>query len=171
MPSRRASLAVLFVTAGALALWSSVRPVEAQAALPYLAYGVGVQPGQGVEARIDGVTVAQTAADRAGRWKLAIEPGSQASNGDEISFFLDGVATGVTVTFQSGRFPAPPGIALTSGGSAPTTGSPAATPRPTPPARPAAPAARPTATPRPKAACTKGGRAAACQPFTIAPPR
>lgn len=164
-----------------LLLGIAPRAASAQAALPYLAYGVGLRHGQAVEARVAGVPVGHAVADAAGRWKMQIDPGPDVANGDVLEFAVDDAPTDVRVVFQSGRFPAPPGIALAGGGSGASdrpAPRPSATPRPTTVApRPATttttvtprPTARPTAPPRAKTLCTKDGRPAACAPFTIKP--
>ncbi|MGE3858238.1 MAG: hypothetical protein AB7G21_14890 [Dehalococcoidia bacterium] len=157
------------------------RVASAQAALPYLAYGVGLRHGQSVEARVAGVPVGHAVADTSGRWKMQIDPGPDVATGDVLEFAVDDVLTDVRVVFQSGRFPAPPGIALAGGAPVASdrpASRPSATPRPTTIApRPATtatsvtprPTARPTATPRAKTLCTKDGRPSACAPFTIKP--
>jgi hypothetical protein len=147
----------------ALLVWSlalGASTATAQAALPYLAYGVGLQRGQVVEALADGALAGRATADPRGRWMMLIEPG-RVKDGDIIAFTVDGVASGVSVKFQSGRFPAPPGIALAAS-------APAAEPARTPAARPVA-TPRPTSTPRPKATCTSNGRAVPCAPATLQP--
>ena len=138
---------------------------SAQAALPYVAYGVGLERGQVVEALAHGTAVGRATADGAGRWKMTIEPGPVA-NGDEMTFTVDGVETGKTVEFHAGRFPAPPGIALAA--AKVVSGGPTATAAPAATAKAAA-QPRPTATPKPKAACTKNGRPVVCASASIGP--
>ncbi len=92
----------------------AVTTASAQAALPYKAYGSGLKAGQVVEAFNKTVSVGKATVDANGNWSLDIQP-TAAANGDVISFKIDTLAAGQTVVFQSGQFPAPPGIALTAG--------------------------------------------------------
>lgn len=146
-------LAAVTLAVGALSV-TRVQVASAQAALPYVAYGTGLSRGQVVEALVGGAVVARTTADGAGHWKLLIEPPA-ASNGDTVAFNVDGAGTGKSVVFQSGRFPAPPGIAL----GAATSTAPAAQAAP---AVTATPSPTPRATPTAKPGCTKNGRPVAC---------
>ena len=141
---------------------------SAQAALPYLAYGVGLTSGQVVEAYLGDTSVGRTTADAAGRWKIQIAPagaGTGAENGDRITFRVDGRPAGSSVEFRSGHFPPPPGIAL---GVASAQPSP-----PPPPSLRATPAPRATVTSKAKPTCTKNGRPIACsaKPSAAATPR
>jgi hypothetical protein len=147
-----AAIAVAFIAL--LGAAASTPPASAQAALPYVAYGVGLQHGQRVEAVVGGGVIAHATADASGRWKLMIEAGS-AANGDTVSFNVDGVATGKTVQFQGGRFPAPPGIALSASTATPKAATATATPTATPHATP-----RPA--PKPTTGCTKAGKPVSC---------
>ena len=90
----------------------AVTTAQAQAALPYKAYGSGLKAGQVVEAFNKTVSVGKATVDANGNWSIDIQP-TAAANGDVISFKIDTLAAGQTVVFQSGQFPAPPGIALT----------------------------------------------------------
>lgn len=159
-----ATVAGVAMLAGMLGLGAST--ATAQAALPYFAYGIGLRGGQVVEALADGVLAGRATADPRGRWTMLIEPG-RVNEGDVIAFTVDGVATGRSVKFQSGRFPAPPGIALAPSVAA-TEPSQAATARPSATPRPTA-TPRTTTTPRPKGACTSNGRAVPCTPATLQP--
>jgi hypothetical protein len=118
----------------ALLLMSSVgvATVSAQAALPYKAYGSGLPAGSVVEAFKGTASVGKGAADAAGNWSIDIQPGGTANvaNGDKITFQVGGKAANESVTFQSGQFPAAPGLALTAapaGAAAPATPAPAKT--------------------------------------------
>lgn len=134
------------------------QPAAAQPALPYVAYGVGLKSGQVVEALLESTVVGRATADRAGRWKIAIDP-DPAAEGDRITFSVDGVPSGKSIEFASGRFPAPPGIQL---GASPAPTS-TATPSPRPAPRPAVtPAATPRATPRAVLNCVRSGRPVVC---------
>ncbi|MFA7248589.1 MAG: hypothetical protein WC273_03065 [Dehalococcoidia bacterium] len=153
---RIAMLAALVLCGGVLAAGIAPR-ASAQAALPYVAYGSGLKAGQVVEALVGATPVGRATADRAGRWKIQIEPGS-ASNGDVVTFTLDGASTGKSIEFQGGHFPLPPGLAL-AGSAGAAKPAATATPRPATTATP-----RPRPTPTPKAACTLAGRPIACAP-------
>ena len=112
----------------------AVTTASAQAALPYKAYGAGLKAGQVVEAWNNTVSVrtgratsvGKATANASGQWSIDIQP-TAAANGDVISFKIDGAAAAQTVTFQSGQFPAPPGIALTAAPAAPAAPAPART--------------------------------------------
>ena len=95
----------------------AVTTAEAQAALPYKAYGSGLKAGQVVTAFNKTVEVGKATVDANGNWSIDIQP-TAAANGDVISFKIDALAAAQTVVFQSGQFPAPPGIALTAGAAA-----------------------------------------------------
>ena len=116
----------------ALMLMSTVAlsTASAQAALPYKAYGAGLTTVTTVEAW-KGTTSVGKATVAAGNWSIDIQPGGTANvaNGDKITFTIDGKAANESVTFQSGQFPAPPGLALTvaAGGTTPATPGPAKT--------------------------------------------
>ena len=147
-------------------LMASAEPVAALPALPYVAYGAGLKAGQVVEALLDSTAVGRVTADRAGRWKISIEPGPTAE-GDRITFSVDGVPSGKSIVFASGQFPAPPGIQLGAAPAPTVTSTPA--PRPAP--RPAAtPSAVPRATPRAVPGCVRNGRPVICAtPVPIRP--
>jgi len=85
---------------------------SAQAALPFKAFGSGLKAGQTVEAFKGTTSVGKATVDAGGNWQIDIQPTS-AANGDVISFKLDGANATQTVTFQSGQFQPPPGLALT----------------------------------------------------------
>ena len=90
--------------------------------LPFLADGVGLRPGQVVEAFNKGVSVGTTTVDASGNWSISI-PASAAADGDRIAFTLDGKVTREGVTFRSGQFIPGRGLPLTVPGafnSAPT---------------------------------------------------
>ena len=105
----------------ALVLMSAVvSTASAQAALPFKAFGSGLKAGAVVEAFKGTTSVGKATVDAGGNWQIDIQPTS-AANGDVISFKLDGATAVQTVTFQSGQFTPPPGLALTAaaGGAAP----------------------------------------------------
>lgn len=99
---------------------------SAQAALPFKAFGSGLKAGQVVTAWKGTTQVGTATVDAGGNWQIDIQP-TAAANGDVISFKIDGATAVQTVTFQSGQFTPPPGLALTvaAGGTAPATGTPA----------------------------------------------
>lgn len=145
----------------------TVPRVSAQAALPFVAYGTGLQPGQVVEAQVREATVARATVDARGNWRVQVDP-RDARDGDAITFMLDGATTGQSVTFRSGHVTPPPGIALTSGTAGPRA---APTPTPTPNAAPAGtPAASPRPSGTPSARCTFRGRRVPCAPSKFIPP-
>ena len=96
--------------------------------LPYKAFGSGLKAGQSVEAFAKGVSVAKATVDTAGNWVMEIAA-TKASNGDKVTFAIDGKAAKESVTFTSGQFTPVPGVALTL--------APEGTPLPTPAATPA----------------------------------
>jgi len=105
----------------ALVLMSTiVSSASAQAALPFKAFGSGLKAGAVVEAFKGTTSVGKATVDAGGNWQIDIQP-TAAANGDVISFKLDGATAVQTVTFQSGQFTPPPGLALTvaAGGAAP----------------------------------------------------
>ena len=105
----------------ALVLMSTiVSSASAQAALPFKAFGSGLTPGAVVEAFKGTTSVGKATVDANGNWQIDIQP-TAAANGDVINFKLNGATTVQTVTFQSGQFTPPPGLALTvaAGGAAP----------------------------------------------------
>ena len=112
----------------ALMLMSTVAlsTASAQAALPYKAYGSGLKAGQTVEAFKGTTSVGKATVDGSGNWSIDIQPGGTAvvAAGDQITFKLDNVTATQTVTFQSGQFPAPPGLALTAAAGGTTTPPP-----------------------------------------------
>lgn len=134
---------------GAVGAGGAASRVSAQAALPYLAYGMGVEGAQAVEAFAGDVSVGRATANAAGQWRIYIHPGPNVADGTRISFKLDGVPSGKTVVFESGHFTPPPGVAL----GTPASVSSVATPAPKA-------AARVSSTPKP--ACTKNGRPIPC---------
>ena len=161
------------VLAACLTVAVGVAPrADAQAALPYVAYGSGLAAGQVVEAFVEGASVGRTTADASGRWKIQVEPDS-AKSGDHIVFHVDGTATDKSTIFESGRFPLPPGIALgvsSVAGRATATPVPGAVATPTLTPRPTAtPRTKPAVVPRP-ASCTRNGRPIPCTPSRPAPP-
>lgn len=93
----------------------------AQPALPYKAYGSGLRAGQTVAAMKGATQVATATVDAAGNWSMDIPVGSAVA-GDLISFMLDGRPTNSTIVFQSGQFPAPPGLALVQSAATPVPG-------------------------------------------------
>ena len=107
----------------ALMLMSTVAlsTASAQAALPYKAYGSGLKAGQVVEALKGTASVGKATVDASGNWSIDIAPGGTAAvaAGDKITMRLDGRDAVQSVTFASGQFPAPPGIALTVGAATP----------------------------------------------------
>lgn len=103
----------------ALMLMSAVvSTASAQAALPYKAFGSGLKAATAVEAFKGTTSVGKATADAAGNWQIDIQP-TAAANGDVISFNVGGAKAAQTVTFQSGQFTPPPGLALTAGAAAP----------------------------------------------------
>ena len=106
----------------ALMLMSAVvSTASAQAALPYKAFGSGLKAATAVEAFKGTTSVGKATADATGNWQIDIQP-TAAANGDVISFNVGGAKAAQTVTFQSGQFTPPPGLALTA--------APAAAPAP-----------------------------------------
>lgn len=144
---------------GAVGAVGAASRVSAQAALPYLAYGMGVKGGQVVEAFAGDVSVGRVAANAAGQWRIYIQPGADVVNGTRISFTLDGAPSGKTVVFESGHFTPPPGVVL--GASVPVASVRASAPAPSLVATPE-PSSTPRVAPTPKPACTKNGRPIAC---------
>jgi hypothetical protein len=105
--------AVGIAAVAALMLMSFVASTaSAQAALPFKAFGSGLKAGQTVEAFKGTTSVGKTTVDAGGNWQIDIQPTS-AANGDVIAFRLDGLTCTQTITFQSGQFTPPPGLALT----------------------------------------------------------
>ena len=113
-----AGLSAVMITVIAGALFAS--SALAQPALPFKAYGSGLKAGQVVEAFKGTTSVGKATVDAAGNWSIDIQPGGAAAvaAGDRITMKLDGRDVAQTVTFASGQFPAPPGIALTVGAAA-----------------------------------------------------
>jgi hypothetical protein len=170
-----AALMVVTALGGGLVVGTS--RASAEPALPYVAYGVGLSGGQTVEAFVGTAVVGRATTDAAGRWRMQIEPGA-ASNGDRVTFAVDGHAAEQSVIFASGRFALPPGISLGSGAVVPAVSAvPAVRTAPAATAHPAqarvtspAPVAPPTTAPRasatasPALRCTLHGRPIACAP-------
>jgi hypothetical protein len=98
---------------------------SAQAALPFKAFGSGLKAGQVVEAFKGTTSVGKATVDAGGNWQIDIQPTS-AANGDVISFKINGATAVQTVTFQSGQFTPPPGLALTVAAGGGTTAPPPA---------------------------------------------
>ena len=90
---------------------------SAQAALPFRAYGSGLNAGQAVEAFNGSKSVAKTSAGPDGTWVLDILP-ETAQAGDVITFTRDGQPTSASIVFSSGQFTPPPGLTLSVTGSA-----------------------------------------------------
>jgi hypothetical protein len=111
----------------AMLIGALAEPVEAQAALPFKAFGSGLTPGSVVTAWKGTANVGTTTVDANGNWQITIEP-TAAANGDVINFKINGATAVQTIVFQSGLFTPPPGLALTlaAGG-----GTPAPAPAPT----------------------------------------
>lgn len=120
-----ASLSAVMMTVLAGALVAST--AFAQPALPFKAYGSGLQAGQVVTAVKGTTEVGRATVDASGNWSIDI-PASAANPGDAIGFNLDGQRTNQTITFQSGQFVPPPGLNLTL--AAPGTGTGTPTPGP-----------------------------------------
>ncbi len=97
--------------------------------LPYRAFGPGLKTGQVVEAFKGATSVGKTTVDGTGNWLLDI-PAAKATNGDKITFAIDGVAANESITFQSGQFSTPPGLKLTVAAGATPTPVPTSTPAP-----------------------------------------
>ena len=113
----------------ALMLMSAVvSTASAQAALPFKAFGSGLKADTAVEAFKGTTSVGKATADAGGNWQIDIQP-TAAANGDKITFTVGGAAANESVTFQSGQFTPPPGLALTAaaGGAAPKAPAPAKT--------------------------------------------
>ena len=91
----------------------AVTTAQAQAALPYKAYGSGLKAGQVVEAFNGTTSLGKATVDASGNWSLDIQPSATVVAGTKITFTLDGKAAKESVLFLSGGFPAPPGLALT----------------------------------------------------------
>ena len=118
--------AISVAAVAALMLMSFVASTaSAQAALPFKAFGSGLKAGQVVEAFKGTTAVGKATVDAGGNWQIDIQPGA-ANNGDVISFRIDGAAATQTVTFQSGQFTPPPGLALTRAPASGTTAPPKA---------------------------------------------
>ncbi|MFA7249340.1 MAG: hypothetical protein WC273_06855 [Dehalococcoidia bacterium] len=124
-----AMVGVAAVAALMLVSTVALSTASAQAALPYKAYGSGLKAAQVVEALKGTASVGKATVDASGNWSMDIQPGGTANvaNGDKITFTLDGKAANESVTFQSGQFPAPPGLALTVAAGATTPPAPAKT--------------------------------------------
>lgn len=89
---------------------------------PFIAYGSGVNPGDIVEALVNGVTSARTLADTDGNWILWIDQAARGrpNHGSPISFRLNGTDVAATETWRSGGAPtdAPNGVTLLEAPSA-----------------------------------------------------
>ena len=92
-----------------------MQPGADRARLPYKAYGGGLCPGDMVRAWKGGLFLASVIVDGNGNWSIDIFPATEknVSNGDRIGFTVNNVVAAQHVIFQSGYFPAPPGITLT----------------------------------------------------------
>lgn len=116
VPRVRLSTARSVLLLTILPLYFAVSSLGAQTALaaglPYQAFGAGLKAGQSVEAFDNGVSVGKVSVDASGNWVLQI-PADRATNGDVITFRVDGALAKETVTFQSGGFPPPPGLTFT----------------------------------------------------------
>lgn len=153
----RLLISMALMVLGAVGAVGAAPRVSAQAALPYLAYGMGVKSGQTVEAFAGEVSVGRVTANAAGQWRIYIHPGPNVADGTRITFKLDGAPGSKTVVFESGHFSPAPGVSL----GAPTSVGAATS---TPVVAVVTPAAKATAkvVPTPKPACTKNGRPIAC---------
>jgi hypothetical protein len=96
-----------------------VQSVDAQAALPFKAFGSGLTPGSVITAWNGTANVGTATVDANGNWQIQIEP-TAAASGDVIAFKIDGKAAAQTVVFQPGLFTPPPGLALTLAAAGPT---------------------------------------------------
>ncbi|MFA7249594.1 MAG: hypothetical protein WC273_08175 [Dehalococcoidia bacterium] len=131
---RRLALTILGLAACAgLALLATgaIAPRGADAQVPpYKAWGSGRTSGEVIRAFKGSAQVGQVTVSAAGTWEFDIFAGGAANvtNGDSITFTVDGRAAAESVIFSSGQFALPPGLTLTTATPAPT---PAATPAPT----------------------------------------
>lgn len=114
-PVRCSLLAGALVALALAALWSAA-PVEAQSA-PFTAYGVGLEAGDVVEARIGSKVCGSAEADASGNWLLYITSTDPCSptEGAKVTFRLNGKATDASATYTPGGAPSDvaKGITLT----------------------------------------------------------
>lgn len=84
---------------------------------PFTAYGTGLDAGDEVTAIVDGADCGSATADADGNWLIYVEASGDCAptDGDEISFTLNGEATNETATYSAGGAPADVanGISLT----------------------------------------------------------
>jgi hypothetical protein len=98
---------------------------------PMTVYGTGIAAGSVVAASIGGVVCGTATADAQGQWIIQIDASAPCSpsNGDTITFTLNGQATTATETFNFGGAPAnvAQGVTLTVVDATPTPPPPADT--------------------------------------------
>ena len=113
-----ASLTAALTLALATLFTFGARPAHAQVA-PFTAYGQGLTAGATVAAVVKGVTCGTATVDTLGNWLIQVASTSpcKPTTGNQISFLLNGQATGAAETWRAGGAPTDitNGIALVAG--------------------------------------------------------
>lgn len=123
---RKFAMVGVAAVAAVVLMSTIVSSASAQAALPFKAFGSGLKAGVVVEAFKGTTSVGKATVDAGGNWQIDIQP-TAAANGNVINFNLAGARAVQTVTFQSGQFTPPPGLALTVAAGGGATPAPAKT--------------------------------------------